>query len=170
MRKSLLLGQEGIGNFLVAIYGTEECDCWAAQDNETEGACRLFGFCPDAKKRHMVRAGGFYSQQMDGRRTGLEDFLNVIEDEVQELVETLEHAGHCNGIDHLEYLLVARSGEVTAHKPSRPPVNFTLILSFTYFERSRIASRFGLSIVGCGPCGPWCLPPPLDEFPGPPLR
>jgi hypothetical protein len=49
-------------------------------------------------------------------------------------------------------------------------VNFTLILSFTYLERSRIASRFGLSIVGCGPCGPWCLPPPLDEFPGPPPR
>ena len=48
-----------------------------------------------------------------GRRTGLEDFLDVIEDEVQELVETLEHAGHCDGIDHLEHLLVARSGEAT---------------------------------------------------------
>lgn len=103
-------------------------------------------------------------------RTSLEDFLDVIEDEVQELVKTLEHAGDCDEIDHLEHLLVARGGEATAHAPSRPPVNFTLILSFTYLERSRIASRFGLSIVGCGPCGPWCLPPPLDEFPGPPPR
>ena len=104
------------------------------------------------------------------KRTGLEDFLNVIEDEVQELVETLQDACHCDGIDHLEHLLVARCGEVTACAPSLPPVNFTLILSFVYLERSRIASRFGLSIVGCGPCGPWCLPPPLDEFPGPPPR
>lgn len=38
--------------------------------------------------------------------------------------------------------------------PSLPPVNLTLILSFTYLERSRIASRFGLSMVGCDPCGP----------------
>ena len=103
-------------------------------------------------------------------QTGLEIFLDVIEDEVQELVETLENTGHCNGIDHLEHQLVARRGEVAARAPSRPPVNFTLIFSFIYLDRSRIASRFGLSIVGCGPCGPWCLPPPLDEFPGPPLR
>ena len=87
-------------------------------------------------------------------QTGLEDFLDVIKDEVQELVESLEDTGHCDGIDHLEHLLVVRRGEVTACAPSRPPVNFTLIFSFMYLERSRIASRFGLSIVGCGPCGP----------------
>ena len=34
--------------------------------------------------------------------------------------------------------------------PSRPPVNLTRILSFTYFERSRIASRRGLSPPGGG--------------------
>jgi hypothetical protein len=87
-------------------------------------------------------------------QTGLEDFLDVIKDEVQELVESFEDAGHCDGIDHLEHLLIVRRGEVTACAPSRPPVNFTLIFSFMYLERSRIASRFGLSIVGCGPCGP----------------
>ena len=51
----------------------------------------------------------------DGERTGLEDFLDVIEDEIQELVETLEHPGHCDGIDHHKHLLVARGGEATVH-------------------------------------------------------
>ena len=85
------------------------------------------------------------------QQTGLEDFLDVIEDEVQELVETLEDAGHCDEVNHLQYLLVVRRGGGTVRAPSRPPVNFTLILSFKYLERSSIASRFGLSIVGCGP-------------------
>jgi hypothetical protein len=87
-------------------------------------------------------------------QTGLEGFLDVIEDEVQELVKTLEDTGYCDGIDHIEHLLVARCGKVTRCAPSRPPVNLTLIFSFMYLERSRIASRFGLSIVGCGPWGP----------------
>lgn len=69
VRKVLLLCQEWIGNFFVAIHGTEKGDCWTTKDNQTEGACCLFGF-------------------------GLEDFLDVIEDEVQELVETLQDAGH----------------------------------------------------------------------------
>ena len=108
MRRSvLLLGQEWVGDFFVAIYGTEEGDCWATQDNQTEAACCLLGFCPGAKEKHMIRVGG----RWEGReRTGLEDFLDVIEDEVQELVETLEDAGHCDGIDHPEHLLVARGG------------------------------------------------------------
>lgn len=120
-----------------------------------------------SEKAHGQGVGALKSMK---EQTGLEDFLNVIKDEVQELVEALEDAGHCDGIDHLEHLLVVRCGEVTACAPSRPPVNFTLIFSFKYLERSRIASRFGLSMVGCGPCEPWCLPPPLEEFPGPPPR
>jgi hypothetical protein len=95
----------------VAIYGTEEGDCWTAQDDQTEAACRLFGFCPDAKEDAWSGQGGLEVNGKDGERTGLEDFLDVIEDEVQELVETLEHAGHCDGIDHLEHLLVARGAE-----------------------------------------------------------
>jgi len=43
----------------MAIYGTEEGDCGTAQDDQTEAARRLFGFCPDAKEEHMVRARGF---------------------------------------------------------------------------------------------------------------
>ena len=58
-KRGLLLGHEGVGNFLMAIYGTEEGDCGTAQDDQTETARRLFGFCPDAKEEHMVRAGGF---------------------------------------------------------------------------------------------------------------
>lgn len=47
--------------------------------------------------------------------------------------------------------------------PSRPPVNLTRMRALAYFARSRIASRFGLSSVGCGPCGPPWRPPPRWE-------
>lgn len=47
--------------------------------------------------------------------------------------------------------------------PSRPPVNLTRIRWLAYFERSKIASRLGLSIVGWGP-----LPPRVAEAPLPP--
>lgn len=47
--------------------------------------------------------------------------------------------------------------------PSRPPVNLTRMRALAYFARSRIASRFGLSSVGWGPCGPPWRPPPRWE-------
>jgi len=46
---------------------------------------------------------------------------------------------------------------------SRPPVNLTRMRALAYFARSRIASRFGLSSVGWGPCGPPWRPPPRWE-------
>ena len=56
--------------------------------------------------------------------------------------------------------------------PSRPPVNLTRMRALAYFARSRIASRFGLSSVGWGPCGPpWRPPPPRwEDDPPPPPR
>lgn len=59
-------------------------------------------------------------------------------------------------------------GRMRLAAPSRPPVNFTLILSFTYFDRSRMASLFFLSSGDVwGPDGP--LPRPLNEPPAPRL-
>jgi hypothetical protein len=87
-------------------------------------------------------------------------FLHFVKDKVEQLVVSLEHASHCLAqcVNSFVHQLLSgkekKNKKVKEHRPSRPPVNLTRMRALAYLARSRIASRLGLSSVGCGPCGP----------------
>jgi hypothetical protein len=119
---------------------------------------RIRGSGPAVQKEGEV--GSSAEERASAIRT-LNLFLHFIKDKIEQLVVSLEHAGHClaQRVDSLSHQLLSgkekkKNKKVKEHRPSRPPVNLTRMRALAYLARSRIASRLGLSSVGCGPCGP----------------
>jgi hypothetical protein len=77
-------------------------------------------------------------------RLTLQFLCNIIQYKVQKLIVSFQDTSNCWRVVG-EIIHPSPNNKAI---PSRPPVNFTLILSSTYLDRSRIASRRGFSACG----------------------